>query len=105
MISINTKLSAEKSISKQLTDELTTIIECSTPHQINKYWPVPEEQLKYQVDIDKDKFDNVCKKKGEHWVQYHQVLSNDKYTNYIKDLFDGTVDGLLVLVTKAMLNG
>jgi hypothetical protein len=87
-ISTNKKLSAEKPISKQLTDEFTTIIECSTPHQRNKYWPVPEEQFKYQVDIDKDKVDNVCKKKGEHWMQYPQVLSSDEYTNYIKDLFN-----------------
>jgi hypothetical protein len=34
---------------------------------------------------DKDKFDNVCKKKGEHWMQYPQVLSSEEYTNYIKD--------------------
>jgi hypothetical protein len=40
-------------------------MEFSTPHQRNKYWPVPEDQFKYQVDIDKDKFDNVSKKKGE----------------------------------------
>jgi hypothetical protein len=50
-ISTNKKLSAEKPISKWLADELTTIIECSTPHQINKYQPVPEEQFKYQVNI------------------------------------------------------
>jgi hypothetical protein len=73
---------------KQLADELTTIMEFSTPHQRNKYWPVPEEQLKYQVDIDKDKFDKVSKKKGEHWMQYPQVLSSDKYTNNIKDPFN-----------------
>jgi hypothetical protein len=87
-ISTNKKLSAEKPISKQLTDELTTIIECSTPHQRNKYRPVPKEQFKYQVDIDKNMFDNVCKKRGEHWMQYPQVLSSDKYTNYIKDPFN-----------------
>jgi hypothetical protein len=87
-ISINTKLSAEKPILKRLADELTTIIECSTPHQRNKYWPVPEEQFKYQVDIDKDKFDNICKKKEEHWMQYPQVLSSDEYTNYIKYPFN-----------------
>jgi hypothetical protein len=72
------KLSAEKPISKQLADELTTIIECSTRHQRNKYWLVSEEQFKYQVDIDKDKFDNICKKKGKHWMQtlkYYQVTS------------------------------
>jgi hypothetical protein len=60
----------------------------STPHQRNKYRPVPEEQFKYQVDIDKDKFDNICKKKGEHWMQYPLVLSSDEYTNYIKDPFN-----------------
>jgi hypothetical protein len=87
-ISTNKKLSAEKPISKWLADELTTIMEFSTPCQRNKYRPVPEEQCKYQVDIDKDKFDNVCKKKGEHWMQYPQVLSSDEYTNYIKDPFN-----------------
>jgi hypothetical protein len=55
---------AEKPISKRLADELTTIMEFSTPHQRNTYWPVPEEHFKYQIDIDKDKFDNVCKKEG-----------------------------------------
>jgi hypothetical protein len=63
-ISTNPQLSAEKSISEQLTDELTTLMEFFTPQQRNKYWPVPEEQFKYQVEIDKDKFDNICKKKG-----------------------------------------
>jgi hypothetical protein len=63
-------------------------MEFSTPHQKNKYWPVPVEHFKYQVDIDKDKFDNVCKKKEEHWMQYPQLLSSDEYTNYIKDSFN-----------------
>jgi hypothetical protein len=87
-ISTNKKLSAEKPVSKWLIDELTTIMEFSTPHQRNKYWPVPEEHSKYQVDIDKDKFDKVCKKKGEDWMQYPQLLSSEKYTNYIKDPFN-----------------
>jgi hypothetical protein len=70
-ISTNKKLSTEKPISKRLTDELTTIMEFSTPHQRNKYWPVPEEYIRYQNDMEKDKFDKACsKKKGEHWVQY-----------------------------------
>ena len=86
--STNKKLFAEKPISKQLADELTTIIECSTPHQRNKYWPVPEEHFKNLVDIDKDKFDNICKKKGEDWMQYPQLLSSDECTNYIKDPFN-----------------
>ncbi len=41
-ISTNKKLSAEKSISKRLAEELTKIIEFSTPLQRNKYWPIPE---------------------------------------------------------------
>jgi hypothetical protein len=81
-ISTNKKLSAEKPLSKQLADELITIKEVSTPHQRNKYRPVTEEHFKYQVNIDKDKFDNDCKKKGEHWMQYPQLLSSDKYTIY-----------------------
>jgi hypothetical protein len=80
-ISTNKKLSAEKPISKRLTDELTIIMEFSAPCQRNKYQLVPEEQIKYQVDIGKDKFDNICKKKGKHWMQYPQVLSSDGYTN------------------------
>jgi hypothetical protein len=63
-------------------------MEFSTPHQRNKYRPVTEKHFKYQVDIAKDKFDNVCKKKGEHWMQYPQLLSSDKYTNYVKDPFN-----------------
>jgi hypothetical protein len=88
-ISTNKKLSADKPILKWLADELTTIMGFSTPHQRNKYRPVPEKQFKYQVDIDKDKFDNICnKKKGEHWMQYPQVLSSEEYTNHYKDPFN-----------------
>jgi hypothetical protein len=87
-ISTNKKLSAAKPTSKWLADELTTIMGFSTPHQRNKYRPVPEEKIKYEVDIDKDKFDNICKKKGEHRMQYPQVLSSDECTNYIKDPFN-----------------
>jgi hypothetical protein len=88
-ISTNKKLSAEKTISKWLADELTTIMEFSTPHQRNKYWPLPEEYFRYQNDVEEDKFDKACsKKKGEHWVQYSEMLASDKYTNYIKDSFN-----------------
>jgi hypothetical protein len=52
-ISTNKKLSTEKSISKRLVDELTTIMEFSTPLQRNKYWPIPEERFKYQSDVEK----------------------------------------------------
>jgi hypothetical protein len=72
-ISTNKKLSAEKPISKWLADELTTIAEFFISHQRNKYRPVSEEHFKYLVDIDKDKFDNVCKKKGEHRMQYPSI--------------------------------
>jgi hypothetical protein len=42
-ISTNKKLSPEKLISKRLADELTTIMEFSTPLQRNNYRPIPEE--------------------------------------------------------------
>jgi hypothetical protein len=29
----------------------------------------------------------MLKKKGEHWVQYPEMLSSEEYTNYIKDPF------------------
>ncbi len=45
-ISTNKKFSTEKPISKRLADELTTIMEFSTPVQRNKYGPIPEEQFK-----------------------------------------------------------
>ncbi len=51
--STNKTLSAEKPISKQLADELTMIMEFSTPLQRNKYQPIPEEQFKYQSDVKK----------------------------------------------------
>ncbi len=63
-ISTNNKLSAKKPVSKWLTDELTTIMEFFTPHQRNKYQPVPEEYFRYQNDTEKDKFDKACSKKG-----------------------------------------
>ena len=51
-------------MSKRLADELTTIMEFFTPHQRNKYQPVPEEYFRYQNDTEKDKFDKACSKKG-----------------------------------------
>jgi hypothetical protein len=62
-ISINENLSAEKPISKWLADELTTIMELSTPHQRNKYQPDPEEYFRYHNNLEKDKFNNACLKK------------------------------------------
>jgi hypothetical protein len=77
-VSTNKKLTTEKPILKWLADKLTTIMEFSTPHQRNKYRPVSEEQFKYQVDIDKDKFDIVSKKRGNigcSTIKYCQVTS------------------------------
>jgi hypothetical protein len=59
------KLSTEKPISKWLADELTTIMEFSTPLQRNKYWPISEEQFKYQSDVEKNNFEKACSKQGE----------------------------------------
>jgi hypothetical protein len=64
-ISTNKKLSAEKSISKGLADELKMIMEFSTPVQRNKYQPIPEERFKYQNDVDKHKFEKLCSKQIE----------------------------------------
>jgi hypothetical protein len=55
-ISTNKKLSAEKPISKWLADELSMIVKFSTPLQRNKYRPIPEEQFKYQSDVEKISF-------------------------------------------------
>ncbi len=88
-ISTNKTLSAEKSISKWLTDELTKIMEFSTPLQRNKYRPIPEGQFKYQSDVEKSKFEKLCSKQGEqYYAQYPDLLASDEYTNYIKDPFN-----------------
>ncbi len=55
-ISTNQKLSAEKPILKRLADELTMIMEFSTPLQRNKYRPIPEERFKYQSNVEKNRF-------------------------------------------------
>jgi hypothetical protein len=55
-ISTNKKLSAEKPISKRLADELTMIMDFSTPVQRNKYRTIPEERFKYQSDVEKISF-------------------------------------------------
>ncbi len=67
-ISTNKELSAEKPISKQLSDELTMIMEFSTPLQRNKYRPIPEEQFKYKSDVEKIQFSKACLKQGEQDV-------------------------------------
>ncbi len=85
----NKKLSAEKPISKQLADELKMIMEFSTPVQRNKYQPIPEEQFKYQSDVDKNKFEKLCSKQSEQsYAQYPGLLASDDYTNYINDPFN-----------------
>jgi hypothetical protein len=85
-ISTNKKLSAEKSISKWLADEPTMIMEFSTPLQRNKYQPIPEEQFKYQSDVEKNRFEKLCSKQGEqYYAQYPGLLASDDYTYYIKD--------------------
>jgi hypothetical protein len=81
--------SAEKPISKWLADELTMIMEFSTPVQRNKYQPIPEEQFKYQSDVDKNKFEKLCSKQSEEsYAQYPGFLASDDYTNYINDPFN-----------------
>jgi hypothetical protein len=88
-ISTNKKLSAEKPISKRLADELTTIMEFSRPVQRNKYQPIPEEQFKYQSDVDKNKFEKLCSKQSKQsYAQYPGLLASDDYTNYINDPFN-----------------
>jgi hypothetical protein len=88
-ISTNKKLSAEKPISKRLADELTMIMEFSTPVQRNKYRPIPEEQFKYHSDGDKNKFEKLCSKQSEQsYAQYPGLLASDDYTNYINDPFN-----------------
>ncbi len=88
-ISTNKRLSNEKPTSKQLADELTTIMEFSTPLQINKYPAIPEELFKYQSNVEKNKFEKACSKQGEQgYVQYPDLLASDDYTNCIKDPFN-----------------
>jgi hypothetical protein len=88
-ISTNNKLSAAKSISKRLAEELTKIMEFSTTSQIIKYRPIPEGQFKYQRDVEKTKFEKLCSKLGNQcYAQYPELLASDDYTNYIKDPFN-----------------
>ncbi len=88
-ISTNKKVSAEKSISKRLAEELTKVMEFSTPLQRNKYRPIPEGRFKYQSDVEKTKFEKICSKQGEQvYAQYPELLASDDYTNYIKDPFN-----------------
>jgi hypothetical protein len=88
-ISTNKKLSAEKPISKRLANELTKIMEFSTPLQRNKYRHIPEKQFKYQSDVEKSKFEKLCSKQGEqYYAQYPDLLASDEYTNCIKDPFN-----------------
>ncbi len=89
LISTNNFFSAEKPISKWLAEELTKIVEFSTPLQRSKYQPIPEGQFKHQSDVEKSKFDKLCSKQGEqYYAQYPELLASDEYTNYIKDPFN-----------------
>ncbi len=64
-------------------------MEFSIPIQRNKYRPIPEEQFKYQSDVEKNKFEKACSKQGKQgYMQYPNLLASDDYTNYIKDPFN-----------------
>ena len=63
--------------------------------------------LSIRLTLTKIKFDNICKKKGEHWMQYPQVLPSDKCTNYIKDPFnrDKTMTYLRETLPRSRVKG
>jgi hypothetical protein len=45
--------------------------------------------IKYQSDVEKNRFTKLCSKQGEqYYAQYPGLLASDDYTNHIKDPFN-----------------
>jgi hypothetical protein len=87
-ISTKKKLSAEPTISKRLAEDVTQIMNLSTPDQRRKLCPYITDQFGYQNDVDIKKFGQMCKNETErHAAMYPALLTSDKYIKYINDPF------------------
>ncbi len=87
-ISTNKSLSAEPTISKRLAEDVTQIMNLSTPDQRRKLRPYITDQFGYQNDVDIKKFEQMCKNETErHAAMYPALLASNKYIKYINDLF------------------
>jgi hypothetical protein len=81
-ISTNIRNSAEKPMSKRLSDELATIMKFSIPKERLPFQPKLEAHFKYQVDIDVDKFNKQCvKSKNKKLMEFAEMLSSKVYTD------------------------
>ena len=88
-ISTNKKLSADKSISKWLAEELTKIMDFSKPTDRNKFRPDCRELFFYQSDLDKTKFEKACLKSSESGCTgYSTLIDCEEFKNYINNPFN-----------------
>ena len=88
-ISTNKKLSADKSISKRLAEELTKIMDFSKPTDRNKFRPDCRELFFYQSDLDKTKFEKACLKSSESGCTgYSTLIDCEEFKNYINNPFN-----------------
>jgi hypothetical protein len=88
-ISTNKRNSAEKTITKRLSEELAIIMEFSTPKERSTFQPKLHTKFKYQVDMDSNKFCKKYKKTDAKMeLQFAEMLRSKIYMDYIKDPFN-----------------
>ncbi len=85
-ISTNKINSAEKTMAKRLSEELAVIMDFSKPKERSTFWPKLHAKLKYQVDMDSNKFCKKYKKTDAKMeLQFAEMLTSKIYMDYIKD--------------------
>jgi hypothetical protein len=79
-ISINKKLSAEPTISKQLAENVSQILILSTPNHRRKLRPKITDKFVHQTDVDIKKFEQMCTAQTERLAaMYPKLLTSNKY--------------------------
>ncbi len=99
-ISTNKKLSAEPTISKRISEDLSHILILSRASDRNTLRPrFHGETIVYQTDMELKSFEKKCTAEGEKYAAgFPDILKTEEYSKYIKDLFN--MDITRTLLTK-----
>ena len=97
-ISTNKKISAEPTISKRISEDLSQILTLSRASDRNSLRPkFNKETIVYQTDMDLKSFEKKCTAEGEKCAAgFPDMLTSEEYSNYIKDPFN-------IEITRALL--